>query len=269
MTNGYTEGSGEVPASLATALAGVTGVTGTGTKVVTDVGGALVNPHITSDLLTEIADDFVPTTTGLAGDVGAVCYTADGSKAWKRWGTDVAGKQWGALHAVKTITGAESSTLDIPLNCDVLGGFRISIAGLGSTAATTDSPHFVARVNGADYGATHTQRLSWNDNDMYPLISDNLAGGTIVWVNNTDVVFVDIECVLAHSSVGARLIRFKAVQHLGSQAYANQLISNILEVEVPAAVGEIVSVGLKLHSTSGNAKMPVGAAYLIEQRIPW
>lgn len=220
-----------------------------------------------SGMYIPIANDFDPSATGLVGKVGAIAFTADGTKAWKRWGTDTANRQWLPLHTTTTVTASPVAAIDVTLNCDTLGGFRVDFCNLTCDTATTDSPRFQPRVNGAliANASTTTQRIAWSGSgdpgDKVHAQRDlNLVGGTGVWFGNADAGVCTVECRNPEIANGVRVITFRGVH-----CYANTVVPCVLDFAMPAAAGEIVSIGLSLVSTSTNARIPAGAKYRVER----
>lgn len=213
--------------------------------------------------ITWVANNFDPTVSGLAGSVGAVASTYDQKKAWKRWGTDGPGVQWGALHTTSGSLAASASVLNIPVYGDTLGGFTVDIANLQSDTGAADHPHIVPLVNGTAVTVTNTQKIGYTTADIYAMVDLNLVGGFGVWFDSVDTGIVRIECLQPQSSLGPRLVRFHGIHY--KSAATNKVVVIDMDAIVPS--GEITSVGVGMLSTSGNAKFPINtAAWRLERR---
>ena len=231
------------------------------------------SPGAAPSWLPTVANNFDPSVSGLAVGtvingttvaIGTVVTTVDSSKAWKMWGSSPT--NWVALHATTGSLAAPAQSIDVPLNCNSAGGFRVDFAALGCDSAP-GATVFRLRVNGAD--ATDANAfwvsnlyLAYSAQQALTTHNANIMGNIGTAFGTTDIGMVTMECMQPQSALGLRRIRITSCWY---QATGGNPFLQTTEYVVLAATGEITSVGLWLSSTGGTAKIPAGASWRLER----
>ena len=188
-----------------------------------------------------VANNFDPSVSGLAGTVGTIEQTVNGTKAWMKWGTG--NTQWSPLHTVSAAFGSALTTWDTTalvanLACDTLGGFRLLIQGTMNA-----NGNIGLRVNGSGtFNTQFVEFFGYSGSANTLAVMNNVPLNFIV--NNTAAkpFSVVIECVACKSGTNLQLISIMSTFYYStSSTYFNR---HALVTLTGIPVGEIQSVGV-------------------------
>lgn len=199
-----------------------------------------------------VANDFDPSVTGLAANIGVVAVTVNGAKAWEKWGAG--NKQWRALHAVTKAFGAAVATWDTTelvadLDCDTLGPSRLRVSGT-LTGTATDA-FITMRINGAA-ATMRWQVILTTGGAGYP---NDANDQKLTWnIGTGSPFYIDLECLQPYSGSVPQVFRLfssyiEAVESGGGWGSVCGLLTNI--AALPQA--PIASYGIEVNAGAMGA----------------
>ena len=188
-----------------------------------------------------VANNFDPSVSGLAGTVGTIEQTVDGTKAWMKWGTG--NTQWSPLHTVSAAFGSALTTWDTTalvanLACDTLGGFRLLVQG-----TTGANGNIGLRVNGTtNFNNQFVEFYGYGSTSGAQAILNYIPLNFIV--NNTAAkpFSIVMECIACKSGNNAQLISIMSTFY--NSGISGNLTRHALVTLTGIPVGEIQSVGV-------------------------
>ena len=195
-----------------------------------------------------VANNFDPSVSGLAGTVGTIEQTVNGTKAWMKWGTG--NTQWSPLHTVSAAFGSALTTWDTTalvanLACDTLGGFRLLIQGTMNA-----NGNIGLRVNGSGtFNTQFVEFFGYSGSANTLAVMNNVPLNFIV--NNTAAkpFSVVIECVACKSGTNLQLISIMSTFYYStSSTYFNR---HALVTLTGTPLSEIQSVGVSSSVAGG------------------
>lgn len=145
-------------------------------QLTTSTAGLVSNLVRAGQLERLFANGFDPSVTGYTAPVGSRGTSADGTRAWVKWGT--ADRNWKPLHIVSGTLGAPATVWDLAgLAGDSNGGFEVEFHG--DVDAVGAGPTATGRVNGG-VANIRSQRLTCANSSSMSVQFDYLLCGHIV-----------------------------------------------------------------------------------------